>query len=259
MTARRGRSGGEQQLWLYGIHAVAAVLEHRPGDVAAVYLFADARGSRLEQLAGRCRDLGVTVHSVDRRRLDRLVGGAVHQGVVAQVRAPGMLGERDLEQLVVEVDRPLFLVLDEIQDPQNLGACLRSADGAAVTGVIIAARGGAGLTPAVWKASSGAVERTRLIRVAGLGKALTVLASAGVRLIGLSDAVQTPYYDIDLCAATALVLGSEGRGLRHRIAQQCHQLVSIPMRGYCTSLNLSVAAGVCAYEALRQRSGTGRG
>ena len=254
MTDHQRERQHDQLLRLYGLHAVTAVLDHRPADLLGVSLAETATSERLNKLVERCRELGVRVEFERRRRLDQLVNGAVHQGIVAQVRAPRRLGESDLERLLVADARMLFLVLEAVQDPQNLGACLRAADGAGVAAVVIPARGGVGLTPVVWKASSGAVERVRLVQVNNLNKALGVMASAGVRLVGLSGEATTSVYEADLGGSMALVLGSEGRGLRPRTLGQCNQQVSIPMRGYCTSLNLSVAAGICLYEVLRQYS-----
>ena len=254
MTDRKRSSKADQVLRLYGLHAITAVLDHRRGDLMSLYLSETAAPDRVAALVSRCRQLGIPIKNEPRRHLDRLVNGAVHQGVVADVKAPRYLGESDLDALLVAGGNALFVVLEDVQDPQNLGACLRAADGVGATAVVICGRGGVGLTPTVWKASSGAVESIRLVRVANLNKALMIMSSAGVQLIGLSGDAVTAHSDVDLRGPTALVLGSEGGGLRERTRKQCHRLVAIPMLGYCSSLNVSVATGVCLYETLRQRN-----
>ena len=239
---------------VYGKHAVAALLDSDPAGIQELWL----QGERADPVGARARAFaerhGISVHTVQRATLDRLLGGARHQGIAARYRPvrpePGV----DLETLLAGGDgAPLLLVLDGVQDPQNLGACMRSADAAGADGVIVPRRRAVGLTAAVRKAASGAVERVPLVVVANLAQALRRMRDAGVFLFAASAGAGRPYTQVDLCAPAAIVLGGEGRGLRRLSEELCDERIHIPMRAGVESLNVSVAAAVCLFEARRQR------
>jgi len=198
----------------------------------------------------------VPVQSVSREALDKLTQFARHQGIAVKCRKAGTAtSTSDLETLLAGAgsDKLLLLVLDNIQDPHNLGACLRTADAVGADAVIIPRDRAAAITPAVRKVASGAAERVPVIQVTNLARTLRQLQSAGVWLLGTADGARDSLYNTDLDRPLAVVMGAEGTGLRHNTREQCDMLVRIPMAGEVESLNVSVAAGVVLYEALRQR------
>ncbi len=243
---------------LAGIHAVESALNERPGRLRRLWLLSGRQDQRIRRLIELARNNGIPSERLDnsafQQRLTRLGLGEVrHQGVIAEVQALVPGNESDLERLVVESERPLFLILDGVTDPHNLGACLRTADATGVTAVIVPQKRSAGLTATVARVASGAAETVPLIQVTNLSRTLKTLKAAGVWLTGLADTEDSVLYDADLAGPSALVLGAEGEGLRRLTREQCDFLVSIPMAGTVSSLNVSVAAGVCLYEAVRQR------
>lgn len=244
---------------VYGKHAVAALLEHDPAGVRELWLVAgrrDGPGGRAKALAARH---GIHVHTVPRATLDRMLQGARHQGIAANYRATRPVAAPDLEGVLDALgDTALLLVLDGVQDPHNLGAILRSADAAGADAVIVPRRGAVGLTPAVRKAASGAAERVCLVGVANLAQALRRMRDAGVFLYAAEAGAGIAYGEADLRARVALILGGEGRGLRRLSRELCDQLIHVPVEAGAASLNVSVAAALCLFEARRQRSGTPR-
>ena len=239
---------------LFGIHSVDAALTHDPTNILEIYIEADSQNARLKELSDRARDLGLTPHSRPREALDRMTGGARHQGAVARYQAPPPRNESELYTLVEkEENNTLLLVLDGVTDPHNLGACLRSAEAAGVTAVIVPKDKAAGITPTVRRASSGAADRLAFFAVTNLARTLKALKDRGVWLVGLAGDVEQDFYALDLKGPIAIVLGSEGEGMRRLTRESCDFLVHIPMRGSVESLNVSVATGVALFEALRQR------
>ena len=238
-----------------GIHAVRNALRHGPQRVHEILLDARRNDRRLKALLEEARQVGVPVNESDRKTLDRLAAGANHQGVIARAEAPAALGEGALDELLSALEEPPFLlVLDGVTDPHNLGACLRTADGAGVHAVIAPRDKSAGLTPAACKVASGAAETVPFVQVTNLARSLRHLQdSFGVFLVGAAGESDLSLYAADLRGPLALVMGAEGAGMRRLTREQCDQLVSLPMRGGVESLNVSVATGVCLYEALRQR------
>ncbi len=240
---------------IYGRHAVAALLERDPAGIKELWLQDgrdDAMSGRVVALAARH---GISLHAVPRATLDRMLEGVRHQGIAVRYRATGALPTPDLDGLLAACgDAALLLVLDGVQDPHNLGACLRSADAAGADAVIVPRRRAVGLTPAVRKAACGATERVPLVTVANLAQALRRMREAGVRLFGAGANAGIPYTQADLLEPAAIVLGGEGRGLRRLPAELCDQLIHVPMRAGVESLNVSVAAALCLYEARRQRA-----
>ncbi len=237
---------------VYGVNAVIEAL--RSGQVRAVRVAAD--GGRLAEVRRLATAHGVPVARVAVEALDRVAGGAVHQGVAADVAASEPLA---LEELISQAADPaLLLVLDGIEDPQNVGAILRAGDAAGVDGVVRQTRRAAPLAT-VAKTSAGAVAHVKLASVVNIARALTQLQAAGIWTVGLAADGDDIYGDFDLTLPTALVLGSEGQGLRRLVRERCDRVASIPMCGRVNSLNVGVAAGVALFEAVRQRQGGRRG
>ncbi len=239
---------------IFGIHAVESALAHDPKNVLELYLETDSHNARLKELSERAREAGVKPHARDRAALDRMTGGARHQGAVARYRAPPPRAEADLYALVEKAQGDaLLLVLDGVTDPHNLGACLRSAEAAGVTAVVVPKDKAVGITPTVRKASAGAADRIAFFAVTNLARTLKQLKDAGVWLVGLAGDAEQDLFALDLKGATAIVMGSEGEGMRRLTREACDFLAHIPMRGSVESLNVSVATGVALFEALRQR------
>ncbi|MFA5684935.1 MAG: 23S rRNA (guanosine(2251)-2'-O)-methyltransferase RlmB [Lysobacteraceae bacterium] len=241
--------------WIAGINAVAAALESERSHVREIWIEARAKNPRLLEIAAAARRAGISVLQVAPDALARAAPGVRHQGVVAQYAMPVNLGEGDLDELLGRADNPLILVLDGVQDPHNLGACLRSAEAAGVAAVIVPRDRAAGITPVVRKSAAGAADRVPLIRVTNLARTLKTLKEAGVWLVGLAGETDVSLYALDLSGPIAIVMGGEGDGLRRLTREHCDHLAKIPMRGQAESLNVSVATGVALFEALRQRGG----
>ncbi|MBK6867983.1 MAG: 23S rRNA (guanosine(2251)-2'-O)-methyltransferase RlmB [Burkholderiales bacterium] len=240
---------------LFGFHAVGVRLKTAPASVIEVYADPTRRDARMKQFLVRAADAGVRVIEADAARLTKLCGGAGHQGVVARVQA--LEGVRTLAELLDDVQEagavPLLLVLDGVTDPHNLGACLRVADGAGAHAVIAPKDHAAGINATVAKVASGAAETVPYFMVTNLARTLGELKERGIWVIGTSDDAEQTLYQADLKAPTALVLGAEGLGMRQLTRKTCDALVRIPMQGAVESLNVSVASGVCLFEARRQR------
>jgi 23S rRNA (guanosine2251-2'-O)-methyltransferase len=236
---------------VYGQHSVKAALNE--GRLPQTLYTHKAKAAAVRQFLLDL-DCKVPIKIVELSVLDEMTASANHQGWVAvYAKAVKMYHEDKLTELLAEQTKPLFLVLDGVQDPHNLGACLRSADAAGVTAVIIPKDNAVGLTPTVQKVASGAAENVILIQVTNLARSLQELKQAGVWLYGLSDDATTSLYKINLTGAVALLLGAEDKGLRRLTREAADALVFLPMLGQVSSLNVSVATGVCLYEALRQR------
>jgi len=240
---------------LIGIHAVEAALNHDVANLVELYIESGSHNTRLKELGERARELGVKPHARDRAALDRMTGGARHQGVVARYNAPAALADSALPELVEKAGRDaLFLVLDGITDPHNFGACLRSAEAAGVTAVLVPKDRAVGVTPTVRRASAGAADRVPIVAATNLARALKTLKDAGVWLVGLAGDTAQSVYAVDLDGPIAVVLGSEGEGMRRLTRENCDFVAKIPMQGDVESLNVSVATGIVLFEALRQRS-----
>lgn len=240
---------------VYGLHAVAAALKYESNRVRALWVERQRRDARLRDLLETAAAT-IPVHCVERAELDRLSGGARHQGIVARLEArwPG-LDEADLPGLLAAANEPaLFLVLDGIQDPHNLGACLRSAAAAGVHAVIAPTDRAVGLNATVRKVASGAAEITPFVPVTNLARTLRSLRDQGVWIVGAAGEAEHRLYDVDFTVPTAIVLGAEEKGLRRLTREVCDRLARIPLaEGGVESLNVSVAAGIFLFEARRQR------
>lgn len=241
---------------LFGIHAVEAALQHDAANIVELFIEAGSHNARLKELSERAREAGVKPHARDKAALDRMTGGARHQGAVARYRAPPPRSEAELAALVQAAGRDaLLLVLDGVTDPHNLGACLRSAEAAGVNAVLAPKDKAVGITPTVRTASAGAADRVPFFAVTNLARTLKALKEQGVWLVGLAGDTHDDYFRLDLAGPLAIVVGSEGEGLRRLTREACDFVARIPMRGSVESLNVSVATGVALFEALRQRGG----
>ena len=249
---------------LFGFHALGVRLKTAPASIIEIHFEADRRDARMRQFLQRAKEGGVRLIESDSERLAKLCGSHGHQGVAARVQA--LAQQHSLDELLEELEAanaalppeqrtpPLILVLDGVTDPHNLGACLRVADGAGAHAVIAPKDHAAGINATVAKVASGAAETVPYFMVTNLARTLNELKERGIWIIGTSDTAPATLYQTDLKGPVALVLGAEGDGMRQLTAKTCDALVSIPMKGAVESLNVSVASGVCLYEALRQRS-----
>lgn len=244
---------------LYGLHPVNEALRARPDELDHISVARERearRDARMEQLLELCRAAGVRVDAEPREQLTRYARTDQHQGVVAFVRERTFLALEDLlAARPGSSGKRFFLALDGVEDPHNLGALLRSADGAGVDGIVLPERRAAPLNATVAKTSAGASEHARIARVVNLNRALETMKKAGVWIIGLDERGDPAYTDFDFNADCCLVLGSEGTGLHELVKRSCDFLLSIPMAGSVSSLNVSVAGAVVMYEAMRQRRG----
>lgn len=244
----------DEQL-IAGVHSVRTALKHGADSVTGVWIEARRKDRRIKEVASLAKDAGVSVYYVNRDELDRMAVGANHQGVVARAKAPAARDEKGLKTLLEALDVPAFLlILDGVQDPHNLGACLRSADAVGVQAVIAPKDRSAGLTPTACKVASGAAETIPFFQVTNLSRTMKWLRDEmGVWIVGTAGEAEQDLYEVSLTGHLAIVMGGEESGLRRLTRENCDQLVKLPMLGSVESLNVSVAAGVCLYEAIRQR------
>lgn len=239
---------------VFGLHAVRTLLQRHPKRALALLLQKGREDARTAELMSIAQRAEVRVEWREPRELQRLSGSEHHQGACLQIQPLGPLGEGALDEILDRASAPpLLLVLDGVQDPHNLGACLRTADAAAVAAVIVPKDRAAGLSPTVRKVASGAAETTPLIQVTNLARTLRWLRQREIWIVGTDGEAEQTLYEGDLRGPLALVLGAEGAGLRRLTRENCDALVSIPMLGAVESLNVSVAAAVVMYEAVRQR------
>ncbi|MFG0528856.1 23S rRNA (guanosine(2251)-2'-O)-methyltransferase RlmB [Pseudomonas sp. yb_2] len=238
---------------IYGVHAVQALLQHHPKRVKQIWLSEGRSEPRLETLLALAAENRVPVGQAERREMDAWVEG-VHQGVVAEVSPSQVWGELMLEELLERTETsPLILVLDGVTDPHNLGACLRTADAAGATAVIVPKDKSATLTPVVRKVACGAAEVIPLVAVTNLARTLEKLQQRGLWVVGTAGEAEQEIYQQDLTGPLVMIMGAEGKGMRRLTREHCDFLVKLPMAGSVSSLNVSVATGVCLFEAVRQR------
>ncbi len=238
---------------LFGFHAVGVRLKTAPQSILEIYVDTSRKDARMRQFLERAHEAGARLVEADGMRLAKLAGSHGHQGVAARVEALAQAHSLD-DLLDLVSGPPLLLVLDGVTDPHNLGACLRVADGAGAHAVIAPKDHAAGINATVAKVASGAAETMPYFMVTNLARTLGELKERNIWCIGTSDDAPKTIYQVDLKGPTALVLGAEGQGMRQLTRKTCDELVGIPMLGAVESLNVSVASGVCLYEAVRQRS-----
>lgn len=241
---------------IYGIHTVNSILVHAPERLIEVFVLKGREDKRLQPLLNQLYELGIGVQFVNRQTLDKKANDEVHQGVIARVQAAKEFNENDLDAILANKQNPLLLVLDGVTDPHNLGACLRSADAAGVDAVIVPKDKSAQLTSTARKVACGAAESVPLIRVTNLSRTLRDLQqNYNIWVVGTAGEAAKTIYQTKLSGPLALVMGAEGEGMRRLTREHCDQLISIPMAGSVSSLNVSVATGVCLFEIVRQRLG----
>lgn len=240
--------------WLYGLHSVEAVLAREPERIIEVFALKGRDDERINALISEIRKLGLPIQFCQRKVLDDKSNGEQHQGIVIKSKPGKVLDEKDLDRILQQSESPFLLILDGVTDPHNLGACLRTADGAGVDAVIVPKDKSASLTPTARKVASGAAEVMPLIQVTNLARTLREIQQAGVWVVGTAGEAQSDIYAAKLTGPIALVMGAEGKGMRRLTREHCDELIKLPMAGSVSSLNVSVATGVCLYEILRQRS-----
>lgn len=240
---------------LVGFHAVSSALKAAPENIEWLRVDEKSHNKRLKELQSQAARAGIRVINASHAELDRLAGQQRHQGVVAGFSGTNLADEGQLGALLEDISGDaLILVLDGVQDPHNLGACLRTAEAAGVHMVIICKDRASGITPVARRAASGAAEILPIVQVTNLASTLRDLKQRGIWLAGTTDTASQSMYETDLTGPLALVMGSEGGGMRRLTRDLCDYLVSIPMAGIVESLNVSVATGVCLYEINRQRN-----
>ncbi len=240
---------------IFGIHAAQAALDYSAKKIKKVWIDNQRQDKRLATLIEQLKSLGLAAEKCDRKRLDKMADGKNHQGIVIEVEMPGVHSENELKHKVKTMsEMPLFLVLDQVQDPHNLGACLRTADAAGVHGLIITKDNSSGITPTVCKVASGAAETVPVYQVTNLARTLRWLKENNIWIMGTDGETDQSVFRSDLKIPLALVMGTEGTGMRRLTREQCDFLVKIPMAGQVESLNVSVAAGIIMYEAYKQRA-----
>jgi len=241
---------------IVGLHAAQSALMYSPQKISRAWVDSERHDKRLETLLETLSTLDISIEKVERKKLDKLADGMNHQGVVLEVALPEELSENDLKVAVEHLsENALFLVLDNVQDPHNLGACLRTADATGVHGIIITKDNAVGITPTVCKVASGAAETVPVYVVTNLARTLRWLKTEGVWVVGTAGEAKSTLFKSDFTVPMALVIGAEEKGMRRLTREQCDFLVKLPMLGTVESLNLSVATGVLLYEVLRQRQG----
>ncbi len=247
--------------WVLGHHAIAAVLKVNPERAVALWVVINHKNASQQTLVQQVRQLGLPVHSVDKRELFRQCGSEQSQGIALQAKPKQDGGDKELDSFIKKLQSgsdvnqvPLLLILDQVQDPHNFGACLRTADAAGADAVVVAKDNSSPMTAVVQKVASGAAETMPVFRVTNLARTMENLKNHGIWMIGTSDKATHSIYQENLRGAVAIVMGAEGKGIRSLTEKKCDSLVSIPMAGtVVSSLNVSVATGVCLYEVVRQR------
>jgi 23S rRNA (guanosine2251-2'-O)-methyltransferase len=240
--------------WLYGVHAVRALLARSPQRLRRLLLTAQRDDLRARELESLAQQAGIRAERTDADAIRRHVGDVVHQGVLAAVSPLAPWGEDELLEACAATQDPLILALDGVQDPHNLGACLRTADACGALAVVVPKDRAAGINPTVRKVAAGAAETTPVVTVTNLSRSLKLLKDAGLWVVGADSAGEQLAWQADLTGPRVLVMGAEGSGLRDLTRRNCDFLVRLPQLGAVESLNVSVATGMLLYEAIRQRN-----
>ncbi|HHX8678996.1 23S rRNA (guanosine(2251)-2'-O)-methyltransferase RlmB [Vibrio alginolyticus] len=239
--------------FIYGIHAVKAVLEREPERFIEAYVLKGRQDDRLMPILNDLQVCGVSIQQMTRKTLDDKARGANHQGIIARVKPAKQLNENDIDDILAQHESPLLLVLDGVTDPHNLGACLRNADAAGAAAIIVPKDRSAPMNATVSKVACGAAEVVPLIRVTNLARTMRTLQEKGIWFVGTAGEATHDIYQAKLTGPLAIVMGAEGDGMRRLTRETCDDLIKIPMAGSVSSLNVSVASGICLFEAVRQR------
>ncbi len=237
---------------IYGIHAIQAVCDKQPERILEIMVSKGRNDERLNSIVNIARKFRISVQFVHRKTLDDKTHGEKHQGIVAMCKPLKALDEHDLDKILEEHEKPLFLVLDGVTDPHNLGACLRNCDAVGAQAIIVPKDKSAQLTATVRKVAVGAAETVPLIQVTNLARTLKIMQEKGVWVVGTAGEADILIYDYEFSGPIALVMGAEGSGMRRLTRETCDELVKLPMAGSVSSLNVSVASGICLFEIMRQ-------
>jgi len=238
---------------IFGLHAVESVLQNDPANILEFWIEINRNDKRIKQLVEQIKKLGLSIEYIKKKDLENRCNSKKTQGIAARYRGAGASSGQSLTDLIKK-DNVFLLILDGVQDPHNLGACLRSADAAGVDAVIAPKDRATGITPVVRKVACGAAETVPFIQVTNLSRVLKQLKDEYVWIVGAAGEADTHIYDAKLKGKLAIVMGAEEKGMRRLTRENCDQLVKLPMAGQVESLNVSVATGVCLFEAVRQRS-----
>jgi 23S rRNA (guanosine2251-2'-O)-methyltransferase len=238
---------------IFGFHSVEAILNKEPERFIEIYALKGREDKRLMPIVNTARKFGVSIQFMQRKALDDKARGEQHQGIIARVKEGRKYNEKDLDTIITNSSSPFLLVLDGVTDPHNLGACLRNADAAGVDAIIVPKDKSAKLNGTVRKVACGAAETVPLVYVTNLARTLREIKEQGVWVVGTAGETDTEVFDAKLTGPMAIVMGAEGAGMRRLTKEHCDELVKIPMVGTVSSLNVSVATGICLFEVLRQR------
>ena len=243
-----------KSIHIFGFHSIESLLNTNPESILKVFIQSGRDDIRMSNIITALTNQKISFLHSDKNKLERIAKGELHQGIIAEVILPPLPGEDSLIAVIKKIPgNPLVLILDSIQDPRNLGACLRSANAAGIDCVVINKDGSSPINAVVHKTSAGAINTLKIFQVTNLTRTIKALQKNGLWVIGLDGGVSTTIYDVNLADATAIVMGAEGKGIRQLIKKTCDQLVSIPMTGSVESLNVSVATGITLFESKRQR------
>ncbi|GAC32533.1 23S rRNA (guanosine(2251)-2'-O)-methyltransferase RlmB [Paraglaciecola polaris] len=242
-----------QHEWLYGIHALESVIEREPERLIELFVLKGRDDKPINNIINHARKFGIAVQFCQRKTLDEKVNGEQHQGVVAKAKPGKQFNESDLDEIIKNSTTPFILVLDGVTDPHNLGACLRTADAAGIDAIVVPKDNSVALTPVVRKVACGAADLIPLVQVTNLARTLREIKDAGVWVVGTAGEATQSIYECKMQGPIALVMGAEGKGMRRLTREHCDELIKLPMAGSVSSLNVSVATGICLYEIVRQR------
>jgi len=238
---------------LFGIHSIQAVLNNEPERILEIFALKGRDDDRMHKVISLARKHGISVSFVAKKTLEDRAVGESHQGIIANARSARVKNEADLDEIIAANEQPFLLILDGVTDPHNLGACIRSADAAGVHAVIVPKDNAASLTPVVRKVACGAAETMPLIQITNLARTMREIQEKGIWIYGTAGEATQELYETKLTGPIAIVMGAEGSGMRRLTREHCDTLVSLPMAGSVSSLNVSVTTGICLFEVVRQR------
>ena len=243
-----------KSIYIYGFHSIESQLNSNPEYILKLFIQSGRNDARMSKMTSLLNNLKINFLKIDKNELDRLAKFEPHQGIIAEVLLPPLPGQKELIDFITNLpSNPLILILDSIQDPRNLGACLRRANAAGVDCIVINKDGSAPLNSVVYKSSAGAINQLKIFQVTNLVRVIKALQSKELWVVGLDGSAKTSIYDVNLSDPLVIVMGTEGKGLRQLIKKTCDYLATIPMTGNVESLNVSVATGIALFESRRQR------